>query len=481
MISSTKRNWIFGITATLLLLLILELLLRVAVNLSADYLSRRENINHEYKLWQMHLFNSFLGMNEPDPDLFWRLKRNYHNDFISVDSLGFAGPEVGEKRPNEYRILFLGDSTPLGIGLNKSDESFVRQLESLLGTRLPDRRINVVNASVAGYTSWQCRKQLELIGTRLQPDLVLTYFGNNDPSINGYLSDRQLYDQTRLSGKLNRVLAHSYIYQFLKSLVLGLKSKSTANATLVPRVTVDEARDNLTAIHSWCDTAGCALMICTVATPDLWPPGIQFKVFSGGKDSKGRLIMADELQGTLLDQWSLCLDTTLLPGQTDQWTAHVYESSFRDGRSPSESAAEYRRLLERTPSSARLWNNLGVALWQEGLEADSMFAQAMALDSLSAIAAYNAGIAALRRNPVEAEALLKRAKELDNYSLRIKTSYNDQYRHFCWDNGLPLADIEQLFAGLPETEYFVDHCHPTLSGHELIAGELVEMVLKQVR
>lgn len=479
--ASSKRNWLFGITATVLLILILELLLRVAVNLSVDYLSRRENINHEYKLWQMHLFDSFLGMNEPDPNLFWRLKANYRSEFISVDSLGFAGPEVGEKRPGEFRILFLGDSTPLGIGLDSAEESFVRQIEALLRTRLPDRSISIINASVAGYTSWQCRKQLELIGNRIQPDMVVTYFGNNDPSINGYLSDQKLYAQTRSYGEVNRLLAHSYIYQFLKGLVLNAKSKAAAHMPLVARVSVDDARENLKAINRWCDSTGCALMVCTVATPDLWPPGIQFKVFSGGMDSQGRLVMADELQGTLLDQWSICLDTTLLPGQTDQWTAHVYESTFRDGRSPTESAAECRRLLERTPSSARLWNNLGVALWQLGEDADSMFAQAMELDSSSAIAAYNAGIAVLHHNPAEAEALLKRAKELDNYSLRIKSAYNELYRRFCQDNALPLADIEQLFAGLPEIEYFVDHCHPTLAGHELIAGELVELVVKHIR
>lgn len=481
MASPAKRNWIFGVGATVLLFLILELLLRVFANLSVDYVSRRENINHEYRLWQMQLFNSFLGMNEPDPDLFWHLRPNYRNDFIAVDSLGFAGPEIAEKQPGEYRVLFLGDSTPLGIGLNKADESFVRQLESLLRTRRPGKTINVINAAVAGYTSWQCRKQLELIGARIQPDLVMTYFGNNDPSINGYLSDQLLFERTRLSGTLNRILAHSYVYRILKSFVLGLKNKATAGRPLVARVVVQEARENLAAIHSWCDSSGCALLICTVATPDLWPPGIQFRIFSGGRDSQGRLIMADELQGNLLDQWSLCLDTTLLPGQTDQWTTRVYESSYRDGRSPSESAAEYRRLLERTPSNARLWNNLGVALWQEGLDGDSMFARAMVLDSSSAIACYNAGIAAIRRDPLTAEALLKRAKEQDNYSLRIKAAYNDQYRRFCFDNGLPLADIDQLFAGLPEDEYFVDHCHPTLSGHELIAGELVEMVVKLIQ
>ncbi|MGB5105655.1 MAG: GDSL-type esterase/lipase family protein [Candidatus Zixiibacteriota bacterium] len=479
--STTKRNWIYGVTATVVLIVILELLLRVGVNLSADYLSQREEINHDYRLWQMHLFNTFLGMNEPDPDLFWRLKPNYQNDFINVNSEGFAGPEIAAKQEGEYRALFLGDSTPLGLGLNKADESFVRQLEELLRTRVSDKQISVVNASVAGYTSWQCRKQLEKIGEKLQPDLVITYFGNNDPSINGYLSDRELYEQTRKAGAANRILAHSYIYQLLKDVVLGAKERAQAGKQLKARVPVEEAQENVAAINQWCISHSAGLIICTVPTPDLWPPGIQFKVFTGDMDSKGRIVMAEEMQGKLNEQWALCLDTLLLPGQSDQWTQQVYESSYRDGRSPVEAAAEYQRLLERTPGNARLWNNLGVALWEQGLDADSAFATALALDSLSAIASYNAGIAEYHRDQMRAEVFLKHAKELDNYSLRIKSAYNECYRRYGHENGITLADIEPLFSGLAEREYFVDHCHPTLRGHELIAGELVEMAAGMVK
>lgn len=472
-----KRYLLFGTIATVALFVVLELVLRIVVNLSVDYISRREDINHEYRLWQMHLFNSFLGMNEPDPDLFWRLKPGYRDDFISVNNEGSEGPEIAVKQPDEYRILFLGDSTPLGLGLNKSSESFVHQLESLLKTREPGRTITVVNASVAGFTSWQCRKQLELLGERLQPDLVITYFGNNDPSINGYLSDRQLYDQTRYSSTVNRVLAHSYIYQLLKGLVLGAKSKVQADSVLLPRVDVTEAAENLTAIHDWCSQRNRQLIVCTVASPDLWPPGIQFKVFARGKDSEDRLVMSEQLQENLLDQWALCLDTTLLPGQADQWSQHVYRSSYQDGKSPAENATEYRSLLERAPSSARLWNNLGVALWQQGIAADSVFERAIAFDSSSAIAFYNAGIALYAHDLTRAEAYLKHAKELDNYSLRIKPPYNESYRRLCQEWSVPVADIEQLLAGMPENEYFVDHCHPSLSGHELIAGALAEIVL----
>ncbi len=478
---TAKRNLTYGIVATIASFVILELVLRVAVNLSVDYLSRREDINHEYRLWQMHLFNSFLGMNEPDPDLFWRLKSGYQDDFISLNSEGLEGPEIAAKQPGEYRILFLGDSTPLGLGLNKSSESFVHQLESLLKTRQPGRTTTVINASVAGYTSWQCRKQLELVGEKLQPNLVITYFGNNDPSINGYLSDRQLYQQTRYSSGLNRVLAHSYIYQLLKGLVLGVKSKVHEDSELLPRVNVAEAAENLTAIHDWCVQHDNELIVCTVATPDLWPPGIQFRVFARGKDSENRLVMSEQLQKSLLDQWALCLDTTLLPGQADQWSQHVYQSSFQDGRSPQESAAEYRSLLERAPNSARLWNNLGVALWQQGIETDTVFARVIALDSTSAIAFYNAGIAIYRYDLTRAEAYLKHAKELDNYSLRIKPPYNETYRRLCHAWNIPIVDVEQLLVGLPENEYFVDHCHPTLKGHELIAGALLERILAELK
>jgi len=199
-VTSAKRNLLFGLITLAILFIVLELALRLVVHLSAGYVSRTDDVHYEYKLWQMHLFDSFMGMQESDPDLFWKMKPGYRSPFVYVNHQGFSGPEIHPREPNEYRILFLGDSTPLGLGLAKSTDSFVWQVRALLQKAMTDRHVVVINGSVAGYTSWQCRKLLELNGEELNPDLVITYFGNNDPSYNGSLSDRQLFDATRRYG-----------------------------------------------------------------------------------------------------------------------------------------------------------------------------------------------------------------------------------------------------------------------------------------
>ncbi len=476
MTAALRRNWLFGTLAVGILFLLIEGVLRLFVNFSVDYLSRRENVNFEYRLWQMHLFNNFMGMHEPDPDLFWKLKPHFRSSFITVNSDGFAGPEVAPRSDDEFRILFLGDSTPLGLGLANSEQSFVRQLEALLRSSNPGRKFSVINAAVAGYTSRQCQTQLELIGAKLQPDLVITYFGNNDPSINGYLSDNELFEHTRRSGRLNRLLGQLYSYQLLRGVILGLRDAPTAKAQLKPRVSVVEARESLARISEWCEQHNSGLIVCTAATPDLWPPGIQFKIFARGRDDEGRLVMSEEMQVKLGNEWALCLDTLLLPGRTDQWTQQVYRLGQSGLPVDSASLAVLADQVQRDSVSARLWNNLGVARWQQGIASVHEFREAVRLDSLSAIAHYNLGVVLLRSDSIEARYHLRLAKELDDYSLRIKMPYNKNYREFCSEHGLSLVDIDSLFRNLPENEYFVDHCHPTLAGHKLIAEYLAARV-----
>ncbi len=481
MSTAAKHNLLFGLITLAILFIVFELALRLVVHLSVDYLSRKDDVNYEYKLWQMHLFDSFMGMQEADPDLFWKMKPGYRSSFIYVNKQGFSGPEIHPRQPNEYRILFLGDSTPLGLGLATSTDSFVWQVRALLQKAMTGRQIVVINGSVAGYTSWQCRKLLELRGDELKPDLVVTYFGNNDPSYNGYLSDRQLFDMTRHYGWLNKLLGKSYSYQFLKSIVLKLKETTPATGEIKERVSMQEFRENLVAIKAWCDGNGCRLMTCSIPTPDFWPPGIQFKFFAGGKDGAGRLVMADGMQQDLAKPWDLCLDTLLLPGTSDQWTRRVYATGLNDTTAPAVSERVYRRQLAEAPDDPRLQNNLAVSLWRQGLDSVQYLFAALRRDSLNATPWYNLGVESYRYNPTETIGYLKHAKELDHYSLRIKAGYNKTLRDFCSSNSVPLIDLENLFLGLPEREYFVDHCHPTGIGHTLVARQIVLSITSSLR
>ncbi|MCK4857039.1 MAG: hypothetical protein KAT58_03630 [candidate division Zixibacteria bacterium] len=470
--SHSGRYVLFGAITVVALFLVVELTLRLFMAVSFSYLNRQDDLHYEFKLWQMHLFDSFMGMHQPDPELFWRMKPDFRSALVYTNSDGFVGEEIPPKEEGEFRILFLGDSTPLGLGLADFHDSFVFGLEKLLKNAYPRRPVRVINTATAGYSSWQCRRLLERRGKTLQPDVVITYFGNNDPSINGFLSDHELYRLSSSYGTMKRILARSYIYRALKWFWLRWQSGKEGGGRLKVRVSPDDFRKNLLTIKEWCDGHNCKLALCTVPTPDLWPPGIQFKVFSRGKDAQGRLVMADRMRSDITARWSLCLDTLLLPGRHDLWTSKVYASAFADTGDLVSTERFYQEKLSRRPHNAQFLNNLGVLLWRRGEESQEQFVAALARDSLNPVILYNLGVINYNHDRQSADHYLHRARELDHYSLRIKSSYNQTLRQTAATVDVQLIDFEGLFAGLPETYCYVDHCHPTLPGHKLMAEKL---------
>jgi tetratricopeptide (TPR) repeat protein len=315
-----------------------------------------------------------------------------------------------------------------------------------------------------------------LLGEELQPDMVLTYFGNNDPSMNGFLSDRELYELSSSYGGLKRLLSKSYIYRVLKLLILRWRSGGSGGGELKERVSAEEFADNLNAIRSWCREHACDLVICTIPTPDLWPPGIQFKVFAQGRDEQGRLVMSQQMRREIGGNWALCLDTLLLPGKQDYWTSRVYAAAFADTGDLVITERFYMNELGADPDNAKYLNNLAVVHWRQGRSAEDLLLAALEQDSLNPVILYNLGIVNYRDDSLAAETFLDRAKSLDNYSLRIKPPYNEALRSMGTQEGVWLADLLPTFEPLPENSFFVDHCHPTFAGHKLIADKLFSIV-----
>jgi len=97
---------------------------------------------------------------------------------FNTNSLGFRdGREVPVEKGGEFRILALGDSLTVGLGVGEED-AYPRQLESLLhGTARP---IRVVNGAVTCYATWQEVEVLKEKGALVHPDIVLLAFYWND-------------------------------------------------------------------------------------------------------------------------------------------------------------------------------------------------------------------------------------------------------------------------------------------------------------
>lgn len=102
---------------------------------------------------------------------------------ISINSLGFRGPEVSRvKPPNTIRIVAMGASVAFGWTV-PIEESYPAQLERLLNERVQgtDRHYEVFNMGVGGYSTRDEVAALEAKGLPLDPDLVIVDFHPNGP------------------------------------------------------------------------------------------------------------------------------------------------------------------------------------------------------------------------------------------------------------------------------------------------------------
>lgn len=119
-----------------------------------------------------------------DPRLGWRMvpgqdHRTYAHE-VRVNSLGLRGPEIpAEREPDELRVLVLGDSTTYGQGVAEED-TLPAVIEATLGELAPDRRWRAINAGHRGYATNQELALLDELGPRLDPDIVLLVWFEND-------------------------------------------------------------------------------------------------------------------------------------------------------------------------------------------------------------------------------------------------------------------------------------------------------------
>ena len=126
----------------------------------------------------------------PDTELFFRLRpgielaetANPRIFDLRTNALGLRGAEIArDKPPNTYRVLAVGDSCTFGSGAGDAD-TYPAQLERRLGAARPGIEVEVLNAGVPGFSSYQALRYLEIEGFDLDPDAIVFATGVNDSS-----------------------------------------------------------------------------------------------------------------------------------------------------------------------------------------------------------------------------------------------------------------------------------------------------------
>ncbi len=175
-------------------LLLIEVLLRVYLGAAG---SREQKIMYLYSLEEIRALQSNLI---PVPYISYVPDPAYpgHN------SLGYRGSEIAiPKPPRTYRIVSMGGSTTYSTGTTEK-ESYPAFLESILRDDYGYKNVEVINAGVSGYTSWEVLSSFAFRVLELEPDMLIYYGALNDLTVREWLSSdcyRGLNPQRGLNGQ----------------------------------------------------------------------------------------------------------------------------------------------------------------------------------------------------------------------------------------------------------------------------------------
>lgn len=194
---------------------------------------------------------------------------------IVVNSDGFVGNELVEDGPDLWRIVSIGDSNTFGGG--SPIYSYPAQLEAVLKERGdPDRRYEVVNAGIQGFTSMDGLRRLRSKVLPLNPDVVTIYLGWNDLMKNdpvGQRDNHPLSTASRLVDALwlvkgMRKLVFLELRPYMDPPATGPESRTGQFTDFVP----DFYIDNLKTIISEIRESGAQPLLVTLPTvvrPDM--------------------------------------------------------------------------------------------------------------------------------------------------------------------------------------------------------------------
>lgn len=131
--------------------------------------ARHSDLDPDSLRWTPHHYLNYI----PTP--------GYWKNGTAHNRLGYRGPEIVQPKPEGvFRIVTLGGSTTYTVAVADNDKTYPRQMERLLREAYDHPQVEVINAGVVGYNSWETLINFQFRVLDLDPDLVILYQNTND-------------------------------------------------------------------------------------------------------------------------------------------------------------------------------------------------------------------------------------------------------------------------------------------------------------
>lgn len=193
----------------------------------------------------------------PDPELFWEPRPGFRGEFLGhpvrINALGLRGEELRiPKPPGRRRLVSFGDSITFGYGVGDAD-TYPARLEALLA----ERGVEVANAGVTGYTSYQVLGRLRELLPELGADIASFCVGWNDGTLRP-VSDRVYAARLGSTRAVEGALGDWRLYRLLSGFYVRhrLRAERDAQVREQPRVPLGQYREHMAQIAERCRSVG---------------------------------------------------------------------------------------------------------------------------------------------------------------------------------------------------------------------------------
>ncbi|MBT5061887.1 MAG: hypothetical protein HOM65_05600 [Verrucomicrobia bacterium] len=346
------------------------------------------------------------------------------------------------KEKGIIRIFSMGGSTTFGRPY-KDDTSFNGWMRAYLGELAPDQKFEVINAGGVSYASYRVAKLMEEL-IQYAPDIFVIYTGHNE-----FLEER-IYSKApkvpRSLKGLTRLARNFRSASLIKKTVSPLTSagKEDAKASRLLKGEVDALLDN----------------------------SVGPNVYTRDKEAQARAM--EHYRFNLLRMVDMA----------ESVGAHVMlitpSDNLRDV-TPFKSDFNEKLSLEQRKLWKQYYDQARQAYAEQNAElALQSIAAAEAIDALPASLHFVKGriFEAIGKTD-EAVKSYKRARDEDVCPLRALSPVQSILADVVSDTEVPLVDFVALQSrlsrnGIPGSAVFLDHVHPTIESHRLLALELLE-------
>ncbi len=346
------------------------------------------------------------------------------------------------KKPNTFRIFCLGGSTVQGRPYS-IETSFTSWLKLNLEAAQSGTNYEVVNCGGISYASYRLVPIMREV-LKYKPDLIIIYTGHNE-----FLEDRTYHRLKRIPRILIR--AHHGL--------LNLRSYSLANKFIASR------RAGSTKNPS--------------SSKTILPTEVSAKLdFKGGLKTYHR----DDTwrQGTI-EHFRYNLQTMVRISQS-AGIPIILVNPVSNLKDCPPFKSEFSTVLSKhkTEQIKKLWEQAKKLSWDDVHSKIKLLEHAAQIDSRHAGLLYMIGkcYEQIGRHS-EAKKWFIKAKEEDICPLRILEPMHDAVLSVAAKNNVPLVDAKRIFenqrkVGILGDEWLLDHVHPKIEGHQLIADLLYE-------